>query len=147
MPYQFIGKGIEFNKVMKKSIRAKGPAKVLIVDDEADICFLFDRILRKRNLHTGFASNLAEAMESIELETPSLIFLDNCLPDGQGMDIIPYLKLHYPGTHIIVVTANDSLIDKKRAFQQGADDFLGKPLSLALINNTLHKIKLRSLPV
>jgi two-component system, OmpR family, response regulator len=147
MPYQFIGKGIEFSKLMKKSKRAKGPAKVLIVDDEADICFLFDRILRKRNLNAGFASNLAEAMESIESETPSLIFLDNCLPDGQGMDIIPYLKLHYPGTHIIMVTANDGLMDKKRAFQQGADDFLGKPLSLALINNTLDKIKLPNLPV
>ncbi len=132
---------------MKKRVRAKGGARVLIVDDEADICFLFDRILRKRNLNAGFASNLAEAMKSIETETPSLIFLDNCLPDGQGMDIIPYLKLHYPGTHIIVVTANDSLMDKKRAFQQGADDFLGKPLSLALINTTLDKITQRNASV
>ncbi len=132
---------------MKKRVRAKGGARVLIVDDEADICFLFDRILRKRNLNAGFASNLAEAMKSIETETPSLIFLDNCLPDGQGMDIIPYLKLHYPGTHIIVVTANDSLMDKKRAFQQGADDFLGKPLSLALINITLDKITQRNASV
>jgi CheY-like chemotaxis protein len=40
-----------------------------------------------------------------------------------------------------MVTANDSASDKKRAFQQGADGFLSKPLSLDLINRTLDKIK------
>jgi DNA-binding NarL/FixJ family response regulator len=70
-----------------------------------------------------------------------LVFLDNNLPDGQGIDFIPYLKLHYPDTRVIMVTANDSASDKKRAFQQGADGFLSKPLSLDLINRTLDKIK------
>ena len=123
-------------------MRENRQAKVLIVDDEVDIRFLFARILRKRDLKTGFASNLAEAMQSIHSETPSLIFLDNCLPDGQGVDLIPYLKENYPATHIVMVTANDSLIDKNRAFQQGADEFLGKPLSLALINGTLDKMNI-----
>jgi CheY-like chemotaxis protein len=54
--------------------------------------------------------------------------------------LIPYLKQHFPATRIVVVTANDSAVDKKRAFQQGADDFLGKPLSLDLINRTLDKL-------
>ena len=40
-----------------------------------------------------------------------------------------------------MVTANDSAADKKRAFQQGADEFLGKPLTLDLINRTLDNIK------
>src|ERR1700688_2851505 len=103
--------------------------KVLIVDDEPDIRFLFSRILLKRNMETGYAKNLAEATLSIQADPPSLIFLDNSLPDGQGVDIIPYLKKNYPGTRIVVVTANDSAMDMINAFQQGADDFLGKPLS------------------
>jgi two-component system OmpR family response regulator len=111
--------------------------KVLIVDDEPDIWFLFGRILQKRNLETEYAKNLAEARKSIQADPPSLIFLDNSLPDGQGIDLIPYLKTHYPGTRVVIVTANDSAIDKKRAFQQGADEFLGKPLSLELINRAL----------
>ncbi len=115
-------------------------SKVLIVDDEPDICFLFGRILKMRNLRTDFANNLAEASRSVQAEPPSLIFLDNSLPDGQGIDFISFLKEHYPGTRIIIITANDGSMDKIRAFQQGADDFLGKPLSLELINRTLDKI-------
>jgi two-component system, OmpR family, response regulator len=122
-------------------MREQGQTKVLIVDDEPDIRFLFSRILRKRNMETGYAKNLAEATVSIQADPPSLIFLDNSLPDGQGIDIIPYLKKNYPGTRIIVVTANDSAVDMIKAFQQGADDFLGKPLSLEIINKTLDKIK------
>jgi two-component system, OmpR family, response regulator len=122
-------------------MRERGQTKVLIVDDEPDIRFLFSRILRKRNMETGYAKNLAEATVSIQADPPSLIFLDNSLPDGQGIDIIPYLKKNYPGTRVIIVTANDSAVDMIKAFQQGADDFLGKPLSLEIINKTLDKIK------
>jgi len=121
---------------MSKSVQKK----VLVVDDEPDICYLFSRILLKRDLKTGYANNLAEAYLSIKSEPPSLIFLDNSLPDGQGVEFIPYLKLHYPGTRVVMVTANDSASDKNRAFQLGADEFLGKPLSLELINRTLDKI-------
>lgn len=116
-------------------------SNVLIVDDEPDICYLFDRILHKRNLKTGYAYNLAEAAQVMFSDRPSLVFLDNNLPDGQGIDFIPYLKLNYPDTRVIVVTANDSALDKTRAFQKGADGFLSKPLSLDLINRTLDKIR------
>jgi DNA-binding response OmpR family regulator len=84
---------------------------------------------------------LAEAARVMNTDRPSLVFLDNNLPDGQGIDFIPYLKLHFPDTCVIMVTANDSASDKKRAFQKGADGFLSKPLSLDLINRTLDKIK------
>jgi DNA-binding response OmpR family regulator len=116
-------------------------SKVLIVDDEPDVCYLFDRILLKRNLKTGYAYNLAEATLSIQAEPPSMIFLDNNLPDGRGIDFIPYLKMQCPGIQVVMVTANDSVSDRKRAFQQGADDFLGKPLSLELINRTLDRLE------
>jgi DNA-binding NtrC family response regulator len=113
---------------------------VLIVDDEPDICFLFEKILRKRNLQTGYANNLADATTLIEKRRPYLVFLDNSLPDGRGIDFIPYLKTHYPYTRVVVVTANDSPADQHAAFLKGADDFLGKPLSLERINHSLDKM-------
>ena len=112
-------------------------SKVLIVDDEPDARFLFEWILRKRNLKTTFAKNLSEATHAMETDHPVLIFLDNSLPDGRGVDFIPFLKEHYPDTRVIIITANDNIIDKKTAFLKGADDFLGKPLSLEVINRTL----------
>ena len=118
------------------------PLKVLIVDDEADICFLFGRILRRRNLNAGYANSLTEATRAIQAEVPSLIFLDNCLPDGLGMDFIPFIKQNYPHTQVVMITANDAVSDKKEAFKQGADDFLGKPLSIKLINGALDRMEL-----
>jgi two-component system OmpR family response regulator len=118
-------------------MRERGQTKVLIIDDEPDIRFLFGKILLKRNLKAAYARNLAEAFISIQADPPSLVFLDNSLPDGQGIDFIPYLKTNYPATRIVMVTANDTAADKIKAFQQGADDFLGKPLSLELIYRTL----------
>lgn len=117
--------------------------KVLIVDDEADICFLFNNILRKRNLKAVNAKNLAEALASFEADPPSLVFMDNYLPDGQGIDFIPYIKQYYPFTKVVMITANDSLTDRFRAFQQGADAFLGKPLSLKLIHAELDRVNTR----
>jgi two-component system response regulator PilR (NtrC family) len=113
---------------------------VLVVDDEPDICFLFENILRKRNLRSGFARNLAEASSLIADGQPDLIFLDNSLPDGRGIDFIPFLREQCPDTRIIVVTANDSPSDEQAAFVKGAHAFLGKPLTLDRINKTLDRM-------
>jgi CheY-like chemotaxis protein len=56
------------------------------------------------------------------------------------MDFIPFLKHHYPDTRVVMITANDGPVDKRMAFQKGADDFWGKPLSLDLINQALDSL-------
>ncbi|HVY76051.1 MAG TPA: response regulator [Puia sp.] len=116
------------------------PESILIVDDEPDICFLFERILRKRNIQTRFANNLAEAATLVEKKQTRLIFLDNNLPDGKGIDFIPYLKELYPSAKVVMITANDTPEDEYAAYRQGADEFLGKPLNLESINRTLDKM-------
>src|ERR1700730_9259395 len=100
MPYQLLARELTLY-INRVCMRERGQSKVLIVDDEPDICYLFSRILLKRNLKPGYAKNLAEAFQSIQAAPPSLIFLDNSLPDGQGIDFIPFLKKNYPGTRVI----------------------------------------------
>jgi DNA-binding NtrC family response regulator len=121
-------------------MREQETQNVLVVDDEPDICFLFEKILQKRNVQTEFAKSLADATILIENSSPYLIFLDNSLPDGRGVDFIPYLKARFPAVRVVMVTANDSPDDRRAAYLKGADDFLGKPLSLDRINLTLDKI-------
>jgi len=106
----FIGKGIESIFQPFKNMQNEGRSKVLIVDDEPDVCFLFGKILKMRNLRTDFANNLADASRSVQEDPPSVIFLDNSLPDGQGIDFISFLKERYPDTRIIIITANDGSI-------------------------------------
>jgi DNA-binding response OmpR family regulator len=67
-------------------------SKVLIVDDEPDARFLIERILLKRNCQAAYAQNLNEARSVLDSDSPSLVFLDNSLPDGQGIDLIPFFK-------------------------------------------------------
>ena len=70
--------------------------KALIVDDEVDICFLLSGILRQKQLKPSFVNNLAGAKAALQQEIPSILFLDNHLPDGLGLDFIPFVKSNYP---------------------------------------------------
>jgi two-component system OmpR family response regulator len=109
--------------------------KALIVDDEMDICFILSGIFKNRNVSTNFANSLAEAKVLMKIEAPSILFLDNHLPDGLGVQFLEYVKENYPETKIVMITAHDSPSDKHLALKNGADYFIGKPFSI----NTVHK--------
>ncbi len=112
-------------------------SQVLIVDDEPDICFLLSEMLKQKNLVPLIAYNLNDAERSLERNHPYLLFLDNWLPDGFGLDFIPFIKKNFPNTKIIMMTAHDSVSDRKRAFTEGADFFISKPLSKESISAAL----------
>jgi two-component system OmpR family response regulator len=114
--------------------------KVLIVDDELDICYLLSGILKQKNFRTGFVNSLNDAEIALRQDTPSLLFLDNRLPDGFGLDFIPYVKKNYPQLKIVMISAHDSSSDRKRAYEGGADLFIGKPLNRDLINEAIRQM-------
>jgi DNA-binding NtrC family response regulator len=114
--------------------------KVLIVDDELDICYLLSGMLKQRNFHTSFVNTISDAKSALKTETPSLIFLDNHLPDGFGLDFIPYIKQHYPDVKVIMITAHDSAQDRKKAYDGGVDLFIAKPLNRKLIYDAVDKL-------
>ena len=74
--------------------------KVLIIDDETDICYLLSTLLRQKNLDAEYVNTLSDAAMALKKETPKIIFLDNHLPDGLGMNFIEYIKLHYPSRRL-----------------------------------------------
>ncbi|HLY68512.1 MAG TPA: response regulator [Puia sp.] len=121
-------------------IEEKKQLKVLIVDDELDICYLLSGVMRQRNFRAGFVTSLSDASIALRSDTPSLLFLDNRLPDGYGLDFIPYVKRNYPETKIVMITAHDSLHDKTRAFAGGADLFISKPLNRDLVNKAIDQL-------
>jgi two-component system, OmpR family, response regulator len=109
----------------------------LIIDDETDIWVLLSRILRKHNFRTYFVNNLEAASKRLVQDVPAIIFLDNHLPDGFGMDFIQHIKKEYPQTKIVMITGHSSQTDRNRAFTAGADMFLSKPFSTDAINDTI----------
>jgi DNA-binding response OmpR family regulator len=85
--------------------------------------------------------NILTAEEYLTKELPSLIILDNKLPDGYGVDYISHLKKRYPSIKIIMITGFDASV-KDVAMENGADLFLEKPFTkqefLAAIKSLLN---------
>jgi two-component system, OmpR family, response regulator len=114
--------------------------KVLIVDDEMDICYLLSGMLKQRNFLTGFVNTLSDAVIALQNDTPSILFLDNHLPDGFGLDFIPFIKKNYPEVKVIMITAHDGAVERKQAYDGGVDLFVAKPLNRKLINDAIDKL-------
>lgn len=102
--------------------------KILIVEDEGDICLLLNIILDGKGMELDHVKNLADAGTYLQEEPPALIILDNKLPDGYGVDFIPYLKKEYAGLKIIMISGFDASV-KDVAMENGADIFLEKPFT------------------
>jgi two-component system, OmpR family, response regulator len=114
--------------------------KVLIVDDELDICYLLSGILKQRNFRTGFVNSISDAVSALGVEVPSLLVLDNHLPDGFGLDFIPFVKQNYPQVKVIMITAHDGSLERKQACDGGVDLFIAKPLNRKMINDAIDKL-------
>jgi len=108
--------------------------KVLIVDDEVDICYFLSRNLVKRNFKTKYTHTLSDAEKMLEVDNPSILLLDNHLPDGLGINFIEKAKLKYPNLKIVMITAHDSPQDRALAYNNGASYFLSKPFTISEIN-------------
>jgi two-component system, OmpR family, response regulator len=114
--------------------------KALIIDDEEDICYLLGSLLRDQNLDTDYVNSLKEATTFLEAGFPEIIFLDNHLPDGKGLYFIQYIKEKSPSTKVVMITAFDTPDDRKKALQEGADEFIGKPFSRASVSQAVESL-------
>lgn len=102
--------------------------KVLIVEDEGDMCFLLELILNGKGTSVDHVKTIAEAKAFLETDTPDLILLDNRLPDGLGLDLLPTIREKYPDMRVIMISGKDaSAVDF--ALESGADAFLSKPFT------------------
>ncbi len=114
--------------------------RALIIDDEVDICYLLKGILKYKNIDAEYVTNLTDAEEKLRTDPPSLIFLDNHLPDGRGVDHIRQFKEQMPNSTIIMITAHDTSSDREKAYNEGVDFFIGKPFTREIIIKTVEKI-------
>lgn len=114
--------------------------KVLIIDDETDICYLLSTLLKQKNLETAYVNTLSDATKALQIENPEIVFLDNHLPDGLGMNYIEFIKKNYPAAKIVMITAHDTTADRNKALSVGADYFIGKPFSRDIIYKTVEEL-------
>ena len=112
--------------------------KMLVVEDQGEMCLILDLILSDRKFESDYVNNLLDADEYLQKNKPSLMFLDNKLPDGYGVDFISYVKKKYPKIKIIMMTGFGTARDV--ALENGADFFLEKPFSLDNVNRAIDQV-------
>jgi two-component system, OmpR family, response regulator len=102
--------------------------KILIIEDEGDMCLLLNIMLTGKDMELEHVKNLSSAEEFLQKEQPAVVILDNKLPDGFGIDFIGHIKKNYPSIKIIMISGYDaSAMDV--ALENGADLFLEKPFT------------------
>lgn len=102
--------------------------KVLIIEDEGDMCLLLNILLNGKEMELDHVKNLSDAADYLKKEQPSVVILDNKLPDGFGVDFISYLKQTYPSIKIIMISGFDGAA-KDVALENGANIYLEKPFT------------------
>lgn len=109
--------------------------RILVVDDEASNRDLLTRRLEARSFATSSAANGAEALSMIARESFDLVLLDVMMPDMSGLMVLRELrKQHEPADlPVIMATARDGSEDMVRALEAGANDYVTKPLDLAVV--------------
>jgi len=101
-------------------------AKILVVDDERQVCTFFRHLLQGKYFVTA-ATTAQEAMQSIEKDFFDLILLDLKLPDGDGITLLKQFKKRHPLTEVIIMTGYSTVKTAIEAIQLGAFDYLEKP--------------------
>jgi len=120
---------------MTKTRQAK---KMLVVEDQGETCLILDLILSDRKFELDYVNNLLDADEYLSKNKPSIIILDNKLPDGFGVDFISYVKKKYPQIKIIMISGFSTARDV--AMENGADAFLEKPFSKKNVNEAIDRV-------
>ena len=107
---------------------------ILIIEDEREIARAIVDFFNTEKYVTECAHDFASAMEKLGLYEYDCVVVDITLPDGNGFDIIRYIKEQGLDYGIIIVSALNSIDDKIWGLDIGADDYLAKPFSLPELN-------------
>ncbi len=103
--------------------------KILIVEDEAQITRLIELELKYEGYDVSTAVDGVEGLRKIKDIQPDLILLDCMLPNISGEEVCRKIRENADQTPVIMITAKDSVEDKVKCLDYGADDYLTKPFA------------------
>jgi two-component system CitB family response regulator len=115
--------------------------KVLIIEDDLGIAEIHRRNLMKIDGFDpiGIAASKAEAETLLDVLAPDLVLLDLYLPDGNGLDILRYLRQQEHACDVILITADREVETLQQAMRGGVVDYLLKPVVFSRLQEALNK--------
>lgn len=103
-------------------------ARILVVDDSEDICFLISSHFKLRGFTAQSATSGAEALKHINKEHYEIVICDIIMPGMKGTELLHKIKKQYPMTHVIMITGYVSLEHILTCMRFGADTCIFKPM-------------------
>ncbi|MDO9305292.1 MAG: response regulator transcription factor [Sulfuricurvum sp.] len=102
---------------------------LLIIDDNEELLYALQQLLRDAQYHVDVATTMLEGANSIDQKKYDLILLDWMLPDGTGIELLTRLRHEKIRTPVLLFSSKKEVEDKVEALDGGADDYLEKPFS------------------
>ena len=124
----FVSENLNIHRSKKIFMGNSTSKKVLIVEDEGDMCLLINILLSGKGIELDHVPTLAGAEVYLKEAQPAVVILDNRLPDGLGLDFIPVIKKTHPATKVIMISGFDKAAEDV-ALENGADTYLSKPFT------------------
>jgi len=114
--------------------------KILIIEDEPEMMGLIKQFLEDESYVVEGTNNFKSAMDKVVSFEYDCILLDIMLPDGNGLELLKELKNLGKTDSVIIISAKDSLDDKVKGLNLGADDYLTKPFHIAELNARIKSV-------
>ena len=118
--------------------------KLLIIEDELSLQELMTKALKHEGYVVANAMDFNTAVEKLGVYSYDCVLLDINLPGGSGFDILEHMKKTGIRADVIVISARDSLDDKVKGLELGADDYLAKPFHMAELVARIRSVARRS---
>lgn len=117
--------------------------KILIIEDEKDLVDTLKNYLGSEGFLCETAATWFEAEDALSVYNYDIIILDLTLPGGNGLDLIKLIKERNKDAGLLIVSAKNSLDDKIKGLDMGADDYISKPFHLAELNSRIKALARR----
>ncbi len=102
---------------------------LLIVEDDAKVANMLKQGLQESGYTTTHARAAQQAMELLDQNAFDLVLLDLGLPGLDGIEVLRHLRAKHNSVPVIILTARDSVDDRVKGLDEGADDYLVKPFA------------------
>jgi two-component system nitrogen regulation response regulator GlnG len=107
--------------------------KILVVDDEENIRWVFEKALVKKGLKVDTATSAEEALEKIRTGSYLMVFTDIFMEGLSGLDLLDGMKPFAPDLKVVVMTAEDTMNNTIEAMRRGAYDYISKPFDFETV--------------
>ncbi|GBC60138.1 sigma-54-dependent Fis family transcriptional re gulator [Desulfonema ishimotonii] len=113
--------------------------KILVIDDDPEFCETMESLVSRMNYTCESAHTLRDGLEKLESEAVDVVLLDVCLPDGNGLDVLPRVREAPSRPEVIILTGKGDPDGAELAIQGGVWDYLVKPSSIRQTRLSLNR--------